>query len=75
MNDMAKGIEGGSRAWELYGKAINAAGTATEKYATWQESVAASQANMNRALEDLYANLQPTLIKGWYDAVADTVDL
>lgn len=75
MNDMAKGIEGGSRAWELYEQAMNAAGTATQKYAVWQESVSASQENMNRALEDLYANLQPTLIKGWYDVVADIVDL
>lgn len=75
MNDMAKGIEGGSRAWELYEKAINSAGTATEKYATWQESVAASQENMSRALEDLYANLQPNLIKGFYDTMAGFVDL
>lgn len=75
MNDMAKGIEGGSRALELYEKAANAAGTANEKYAVWQESVAASQENMNRALEDFYSNLQPTLIKRWYDGVADIVDV
>ena len=75
MNDLSKGVEGGSRAWELYAKAVDAAGAANEKYAVWQESVAASQENMNRALEDLYANLQPSLIKGWYDGVAGLVDV
>lgn len=75
MNDLSKGIEGGSRAWKLYEEAMNSTGTATQKYAIWQESVTASQENMNRALEDLYANLQPTLIKGFYDGMADLVDL
>lgn len=47
MNDMAKGIEGGSRAFELYEGALNAAGTAAQKYAVWQESVAAAQGRLD----------------------------
>ena len=74
MNDLSKGIENGSRAWELYTGALNAAGTATEKYATWQESVAASQANLTNSLESLYAQLQPGIIKGFYDVVSWLVD-
>lgn len=73
MNDMSKGLEGGSRAWELYAGAMNAAGTATEKYGVWQESIAASQANMKNSLEQLYSNLQPSLIKGFYDVIAALV--
>lgn len=69
MNDMSKGIEGGSRAWELYTGALEAAGTATEKFSVWQESIAASQSQMNVALEQLYSNLQPGAIKGFYDVV------
>lgn len=54
MNDMSKGIEGGSRAWELYTGAMQAAGTATAKYSIYQESVAASQADLQNSLEQLY---------------------
>jgi len=73
MNDMSKGLEGGSRAWELYTGAMNAAGTATKKYAVWQESIAASEANMQNSLEQLYSNLQPGLIKGFYDVITALV--
>lgn len=75
MNDMSKGIEGGSRAWELYEKAVNAAGTATEKFGVWQESVAASQNRMNESFEELYANMEPNIIKGFYDGMADIITM
>lgn len=74
MNDMSKGIEGGSRAWELYTGAMDAAGTASQKFTVWQESIAASQNNMNNALEQFYSNLQPGLIKGFYDSMAWLVE-
>ena len=70
MNDLSKGVEGGSRAWELYTGAMEAAGTATEKYSIWKESIEASQSNMTNSLEQLYSNLQPDLIKGFYDMIA-----
>lgn len=70
MNDLSKGLEDGSRAWELYYGAMDSAGTATKKYSVWQESIAASQANMTNSLEQLYSNLQPNLIKLFYDAIA-----
>jgi len=74
MNDMSKGIEGGSRAWELYTGAMDAAGTASQKFTVWQESIAASQNNMKNSLEQLYSNLQPSLIKGYYDVVTSIVN-
>ena len=70
MNDLSKGIEGGSRAWELYTGAMDAAGTATAKYAIWQESVAAAQGNMQASLEAMYAATMNTApIKAFYDIV------
>ena len=69
MNDLSKGIENGSRAWTLYKGAMEAAGTASEKFSIYQESIQASQANMTASLEQLYSNLQPNLIKGFYDMI------
>ena len=74
MNDMSKGAENGSRAWELYTGAMNSAETATEKFAIWQESLAASQANLTNSLEELYSKLEPSLIKTFYDAIAGIVN-
>lgn len=74
MNDMSKGVENGSRAWELYTGAMNSAETATEKFAIWQESLAASQANLTNSLEELYSSLQPGVIKGFYELITFFVD-
>lgn len=43
MNDMSQGLEGGSRVYELYAGALNAAGTAAQKYSIWQDSLGSSQ--------------------------------
>lgn len=75
MKDLAKGIEGGSRAWELYNGAMEAAGTTTEKYAIWQESVTAAQENLNRSLEEMYSNLSGTVLKSFYNTLAGIIDL
>lgn len=70
LNDMSKGAENGSRAWELYAGAQEAAGVAMEKYAIWEESVEAAQNRLTAATEQLYSVLSGEMIKGWYDTLA-----
>lgn len=74
MNDLSKGVEGGSRAWELYAGAMNAAGTATEKYSVWQESVTAAQNRMKAALEEMYSLLDSKAMVGFYNTGAEFID-
>lgn len=75
MNDLSKGVEGGSRALELYAGAMNSAGTATEKYSVYQESVAAAQAELAASFEELYSALDPNIIKGYYSTLSGIVGL
>ena len=75
MNDMAKGVEGGSRAYELYAGAMNAAGTATRKYGVWQESVTAAQNRLTAALQSFYALLDAEWMKGFYDGMSGLVEV
>lgn len=75
MNDMSKGIENGSRAWKLYTGAMEAAGTATDKYAIYQESVEAAQANLQNSLDALYSSFSANLLKDWYNGLADFISL
>ena len=75
MNDMSKGIEGGSRAYELYAGAMNAAGTASQKYSVWQESVTAAQNRLTAALESFYSLLDAEWMKGFYDGMAGLVEV
>lgn len=70
MADMSKGAEGGSRAFELYEGAVNAAGAATEKYAIYQKSVTAAQDSMRVGFERLYALGGSDVIRGWYSLLA-----
>lgn len=74
MNDMAKGIEGGSRAYELYGKAVESAGKAEEKYAIWVETVEGAHNRMKTSFEDLYSLIEAGWIKNFYNTTADIVD-
>lgn len=74
MNDMAKRTTGQSRAYNLYAEAIGAAGKATEKYAIWQESVAASQDRMTSAFEGLYALMNADWMTSFYDGIALVVN-
>lgn len=74
MNDMAKGVEGGSRAYELYAGALAAAGTASQKYAIWQESVTAAQNRLTASLQSLYALLDAEWMKGFYEGMAGIVE-
>lgn len=73
MQDLAKGVEGGSRAWELYEGAMSSAGTAMEKYAIWEESVEAAQNRLNAEMEIFYSILGGETLKNWYDFLADIV--
>lgn len=73
MQDLSKGVEGGSRAWELYEGAMNSAGTAMEKYAIWEESIEAAQNRLTAEMEEFYSILGGQAIKNWYDALAGIV--
>lgn len=75
MNDMAKGAEGGSRAFELYAGAMSAAGTAAQKYGVYMESVEAAQGRFKASLEELYSLLDANWMKNAYDGMAGFVDL
>lgn len=75
MNDMSKGLEGGSRAFELYEGSMTAAGTAAQKYSIYMESVEAAQGRFEAALESLYGLLDANWMKGAYDGLAGFVDL
>lgn len=74
MNDLGKGVEGGSRAWELYEKAVDSAGTAEKKYAVYKDSVAASQERLNIAQEKFYSLMDSSVIKNWNDMWAGYVN-
>lgn len=74
MNDMSKGIEGGSRAFELYDKAMSASGTTATSYETYMDSVTAAQDRMKASLESLYALFSSDIMKGFYDIVSGIVD-
>ena len=75
MNDMAKGVEGGSRAFELYSGAMGAAGTAAQKYSVYMESVEAASNRFEAALENLYSLLDANWMKGAYDGLAAFINL
>lgn len=74
LNDLSKSAEGGSRAWELYAGAQNAAGTAMEKYAIYEESVEAAQGRLNAAIEEFYSILMNGgIIRSFYDILTSIV--
>lgn len=55
-----------SRAMELYEGALNSAGTAAQKYATYQESVTAAHDKMIASLEKLYSLFDSNIMKNLY---------
>ena len=73
MKDMAKGVEGGSRAFELYEGAMNSAGTTAEKYGIWMESVQAAQNGLTTEMEEFYSLLSADWMKGFYNGMAGFV--
>lgn len=74
MEDMSKaydGTEETSRAMELYEGALSAAGNAAQKYAIYQDSITAAQDKMNASFEKWGSLLSGTVIKGFYNGVAN----
>lgn len=67
MADLSKVDEGTSRAMELYTGALNSAGTAAQKYATYQESVTAAHDKMIASLEKLYSLFDANIMKNLYN--------
>lgn len=63
-----------SRAMELYTGAMNSAGTATEKYTIYEQSVEAANARMQASFERLYSLLDANMFKSFYDDVSGIVD-
>ena len=75
MNDMSKGVENGSRAFELHELAMNSDGVAAQKYAVYLDSVAASQERLTVAQEKFYSILSQDVIIGWNNALASVVNM
>ncbi len=75
MEDLAQGAEGGSIAYRLYEGSLSAAGTVTEKYQTYLESVTAAQDKMTVSLENLYSTfMNGDLMKDFYNTVSELID-
>lgn len=63
-----------SRAMELYEGAQASAGTASQKYSIYQESISAAQDKMNASFEKLYSLIDSDLIKKWYEFLGEAAD-
>lgn len=70
MSDLSKGLEGGSRAWELYEGAMQSAGTVSEKYETWEKSVEAANGRLQASMEELYSTLWSAETSTWFKNLA-----
>lgn len=75
MNDMSKGADEGSRAFELYNMAMDSTGVAAEKYGVYLDTVTASQERLTVAQERFYSILNEDVIKGWNDALAGFINM
>ena len=75
MRDMSKGVENGSRMYELYNGTLTASGTVTSKYETYLRSVTAAQEGMNVSLERLYASIvNSDDLKNFYNIMSGLAD-
>ena len=74
MNDMAKGAEHGSRAFELYNLAMDSTGVAADKYSVYLDSVTAAQERLTIAQEEFYSILGQDVIKGWYNTLTNIIN-
>ena len=54
MNDMSKGLEGGSTMWELYNGAMEAAGITNQKYEVYLDGITAAQDRLTAAMQNFY---------------------
>ena len=71
MNDMSKSADEGSRYYELLAKAINSAGTASEKYAIYEDSVQAATDRLTASAEKLYSFFNANILKNLKNIQAD----
>lgn len=69
LDDLAKSTEDNSRAVELYNGAMEASGVAMQKYAVYEESVAAAQGRLTAEMEEFYSILSGDMIKGFYNTL------
>lgn len=75
MRDMSKGVEHGSRMYELYNGTLTASGTVAAKYETYLRSVTAAQEGMNVSLERLYASIvNSDDLKNFYNLMSGLAD-
>lgn len=75
MRDMSKGVENGSRMYELYNGTLTASGTVAAKYETYLRSVTAAQEGMNVSLERLYASIvNSDDLKNFYNLMSGLAD-
>lgn len=74
MNDMSKGVEGNSRAFELHELAMDSDGVAADKYAVYLDSVTAAQERLTIAQENFYSMLDESVIKSWYNSLAGIIN-
>lgn len=76
MADLSNMANGTSRAMELYEGALDSAGTASTKYATYVESVTAAHDRMSASWERVYSLFNANIMKGVYQigaGVGDTI--
>ncbi len=75
MEDLAKGAEGGSIAYKLYEGSLSSAGTVSQKYQTYLESVTAAQDKMTVSLENLYSTfMNGDIMKNFYNTVSTLIE-
>ena len=76
MNDMAKAGENASRAYELYAGAMRSAGTVSEKYAIYQESVTASLDGMKAEWQEFVSLIADGgVFKDLYGFISDIINV
>ena len=76
MNDMSKGMEGGSQMWQLYQGSKGSEGVVNSKYETWLTSVEAAQNRLTLAVQKFYDAINAgNFFTGFFNNLAWLVDL
>ena len=76
MQDMSKGIEGGSQMWELYNGAMEAAGITDQKYEVYLDGITAAQDRLTAAVQNFYDLAgSGTFFTGMFNNLASFVEM
>lgn len=76
MNDMSKGLEGGSTMWELYNGAMEAAGITDQKYEIYLDGITAAQDRLTAAVQNFYDLVgSGTFFTGMFNGLASFVEM